>query len=147
VSGGILEFADEADMIIQSNIITLNGGKFIAGTAEKPYQNKLTFIMHGNYWDNQQPIFGSKGIGCFECDFSMHGKTRSKTWTTISASIAVDDTQLTLSEDVDWVQGETIAVASTSFDHTESEDRVIATITGRVITVTEPFKFAHHSGV
>lgn len=43
--------------------------------------------MHGNYYSSQQPMFGNKGIGCLECKFSMIGKTRLPTWTTISRTI------------------------------------------------------------
>ena len=121
VNDGILEFADESDMVIQAEIITLRGGKFIAGTKEKPYQHNLKFIMHGNYWLQQQPIFGNKGIGCYECDFSMQGKVRQPTWTTVAATISPGDSSFTVSEDVDWIAGEVIVVASTSYDHNEAE--------------------------
>ncbi len=51
-------------MIIRAGFITINRGKFTAGTEETPYKNKLTFIMSGDYYDRQQPMFGNKGIGC-----------------------------------------------------------------------------------
>ena len=91
VEDGIIEFSDESDMVIQSEMIIVRGGKFIAGTEDSPYQYDLTFIMHGNYWLQQLPIFGNKVIGCFECDFSMIGKTRLPTWSQLAATVNVGD--------------------------------------------------------
>ena len=55
--------------------------------------NKLTFIMYGNYYGMHQPMFGNKGIGCLECKFSMIGKKRTPTWTTIKYTINEGDNQ------------------------------------------------------
>ena len=83
VEDGSLIFADEGDLEIHTNFITINKGQFIAGTEEEPYQHQLIFVMYGHYYGKQQPIFGNKGIGCRECTFSMHGRVRTKTWTTL----------------------------------------------------------------
>ena len=40
---GNLVFADESDMIIKTGFITINRGKFTAGTEASPYTHKLTF--------------------------------------------------------------------------------------------------------
>ncbi len=64
----------------------MSRGKFIAGTEHKPYENKLTFIMYGGYYDEQLPMFGNKGIGCLECKFSMHGRPIERTWTELSST-------------------------------------------------------------
>lgn len=106
VEEGKIIFADEGnDIEVHTGFITLNGGQFVAGTEENPYQGSLTFIMYGSYHGKQQPLVGNKGIGCVRCKLSMHGKVRSKTWTTISATISPSDTTLTVSEAVDWVVG------------------------------------------
>ena len=49
--------------------------------------------MYGNYYAPQQPMFGNKGIGCLECKFSMIGKKRTPTWTTIKYTINEGDNQ------------------------------------------------------
>lgn len=87
VDGGTLVFDDTKALTVQAGFITLNGGKFIAGTEQTPHTNDLTFIMHGGYYGTQQPIFGNKGIGCHNCKFYMYGQPRTRTWTTISATI------------------------------------------------------------
>ena len=64
VQNGTLTFADESDMVISVGFITVVGGQFLAGTQKKPYNHQLTFILSGNYYGPQQPMFGNKGIGC-----------------------------------------------------------------------------------
>ena len=65
----------------------------------------------------------------------MYGQVRD-TWTTLDATISAGDTSFTVSEDVDWVAGDQIVVASTDFDHNQAEQREIASISGRTVTVT-----------
>ena len=84
----------------------MNGGTFIAGTQQHPRLSNLNFVMYGDYYGKQQPMFGNKGIGCFNCKFSIYGKPRAMTWTTISATINPGDTTLTLTDTVDWQVGE-----------------------------------------
>lgn len=62
--------------------------------------------MYGDYYGKQIPMFGNKGIGCLNCKFSMFGKPRSPTWTTLAATANVGDSQLTVSQPVDWQVGE-----------------------------------------
>ena len=77
-------------------MLTVNGGVFQAGTEEKPYQHKLTFILYGSYYGAQLPMFGNKGITCHNCKFSMHGTPVTQTWTELSATINVGDTTFTV---------------------------------------------------
>jgi hypothetical protein len=114
---GTLIFSNDTDLTVQAGFITLVGGRFLAGTEVDPYSRKLTFILYGNYYGSQQPMFGNKGIGCMECKFSMYGIPRSPTWTTIAATINPGATTFTVSQDVDWKVGEQIVIASTSFFH------------------------------
>lgn len=81
VSGGKIIFADESDIEVHTNLITVNGGEFRAGTQDHPYQNKLTFILYGSYYGVQLPMYGNKGIICHNCKFSLFGTPKIKTWT------------------------------------------------------------------
>jgi len=51
-------------------------------------------------------------------------------------------------EAVDWVAGEHIAIASTSFEGRDAEERIIASVdaTGMIITLTEELDNKHYSG-
>jgi hypothetical protein len=146
VEGGTLVFSDDLDLTVQAGFITMNGGRFIAGTEQHPHTHQLNFVLYGGYYGKQQPMFGNKGIGCLNCKFSMYGQPRNKTWTTLAATVNPGDTSLTLSEAVDWQVGEVIVVASTSFEHWESERKTITSIVGGVtVTVDSAFAFKHVS--
>jgi hypothetical protein len=69
VEGGTIVFSDDLDLTVQAGFITLDGGHFVAGTEQHPHVRQLTFIMHGDYYGKQQPMFGNKGIGCMNCKF------------------------------------------------------------------------------
>lgn len=47
----------------------------------------------------------------------MHGQVRTPTWTMVSETINPGDSCFTVLEDVDWEEGEKIAVASTGLNH------------------------------
>ena len=143
VEGGTLVFADEGNLTVQAGFMTLIGGRFIAGTEKHPHINPLTFIMYGGYYGKQQPMFGNKGIGCKNCKFSMYGKPRTKTWSSLSSTVNPTETQLTVIDAVDWQVGEEIVVASTSFEWTEAERKTITAINGSTITVDTPFMYKH----
>jgi hypothetical protein len=67
----------------------------------------------------------------------------------LKTTVAAGATTLEVLEPVDWRVGESIAVASSSFDHYESEQMTIASISAdkSVITVTQPFKYRHFAAV
>lgn len=92
-------------MEVHAGFITVDGGKLIAGTEQKPYSKKLTFVLYGGYYTPQQPMFGNKGIGCMECFISIHGEVRSHTWTMLDTSITVGSNSLTVQDSVDWRVG------------------------------------------
>jgi hypothetical protein len=60
-------------------------------------------------------------IGCKNCQFNMHGIVRNPTWTDLNATIMPGTNVLSLNEPVDWLPGESIVVAASSFNHYESE--------------------------
>lgn len=83
VEGSII-FSDEVDMTIDTHFLIVEHGLFQAGTETSPYEKKLTFVLHGDYYDKQLPGFGNKVIGCHACTFDMHGARRDRTWTELS---------------------------------------------------------------
>jgi hypothetical protein len=147
VNGGTLIFSDDMDLVVQTGFITVNGGTFIAGTQAFPHSHQLTFILYGNYYGAQQPMFGNKGIGCMNCKFSMYGTPRIKTWTSLAATVNVGDTSFTVLDAIDWKVGEQIVVASTSFDHNEAEQMTITAVSNKTVTVSTPFVNKHVSQI
>lgn len=77
--------------------------------------------MSGSYYGKQQPMFGNKGIGCYNCRFSMYGTPKQYTWTMLGQTVQAGATQIRVEDPVDWSIGDMIVIASTSFDHNEAE--------------------------
>jgi hypothetical protein len=94
-------------------------------------------------------MFGNKMIACYNCIFNMHGQVRNPTWTDLNATVNPGGTTITLTQPVDWLPGESIAVASSSFDHYESEEMIIASKSSdnQTLTLTKAFQFRHFAGI
>lgn len=134
-------------MIISAGFIAVDGGKFIAGTEQHPYQHKLTFVMYGSYYGPQLPMFGNKGIGCMECFISIHGQVRNFPWTELASTANIGTNTITVQDPVDWQIGEEIVIASTSFDHYEAERRTITAINGKTIQLNASLIHQHFAGI
>jgi len=92
-------------------------------------------------------MFGNKGIGCLECFISIYGQVRQYTWTSLETTALAGSNFIIVQDPVDWKIGEQIAIASTSHNHSESEDRIITAINGKNITVDRPFIYQHFAGI
>jgi len=118
------------------------------GTEDHPYTSRITFTMHGNISSPYLPIYGNKCIAVKEATLDMHGITRTPTWTVLNATVLPGATTVTLSEAVDWVAGEEIAIAATSYNGREGEQRRIVSVDNTnaanpVLTLDEPLDFKH----
>jgi hypothetical protein len=115
-----------------AHYILVSGGKMQVGTEDFRYTSKITITMHGTLTDPYLPLFGNKCIGLTNGILDMHGPIRTPTWTVLSETVNINATKITLNEQVDWVAGEEIAIASTSFDGREAEKRTIVSIDNTV---------------
>jgi hypothetical protein len=143
VQNGTIIFPNDTSITVKTDFITLVGGNFIAGTEEHHLNSNLTIILSGDYYDPQQPMAGNKAIFCLECKFSMYGKPRPKTWTTLNFTITPGTNSFMVNDAVDWKAGEQIVVASTGFDHEEAETATISGVYGTYIVTREKFNFTH----
>lgn len=115
------------------------------GTEEFPYTSKITITMHGLLEDPYLPIYGNKVIGVRYGTLDMHGIERTPTWTLLEYTVEPGDTVITLTQEVDWVAGEMIAIASTSYEPREGEHRTILSVdsTKKILTLDQPLEFKH----
>lgn len=82
-----------------------------------------------------------------ECYLSIYGQVRKYTWTVLSTTANSGASTITVQDQVDWNVGEQIAIASTDFDHYQSEQRTIKSITGNTITLDQPLTYLHYSAI
>jgi hypothetical protein len=151
---GSLIFAPELDpnhhRTFDAHIIFVRNGKMEVGTEEFPYTSKITITMHSDLLDPYLPIYGNKVIGCRYCELDMHGPERIPTWTMMEETAEVGANQITLKQEVDWVVGELIGVASTDYNGRHAEKRTIIAIDKTipekpVITMDKPFEYKHYA--
>lgn len=75
------------------------------------------------------------------------GRVNGPTWTQLSKSTAIGDTQITLKESVSWKVGDEIVIASTDFDYRQTEERKITAVDGNVVTVDSALKYIHYGEI
>jgi hypothetical protein len=155
---GALIFPSDADPAhhrrFDAHYIFVRGpeSKLEAGTEEDPYTSRLTITMHSKIEDPYIPIYGNKCIGLRQGTLDLHGVKRSTTWTVLEKTAEAGTNQITLSESVDWVVGDVIGVASTSYQGREAEKKSIVSIdrtdaTKPVLTLDSPFEFKHFAEI
>jgi len=77
----------------------------------------------------------------------MYGKERTGKLTRLHAEAFKDTTEIIVESGLDWVAGDRIALAPTSFVHDYSEDNVVTAYNNEtgVVTLETPLKY-HHWG-
>ena len=152
---GGLEILDTVDRVIQAELIIIDeNGQLVAGTVSEPYQHNLEIVLTGDLstsvyrLPNLGPVLGAKAIGVFGL-LSLHGQTRDSTWTFLNATAEAGTNEISLESPVDWKIGETIVIASTSFEAKEAEEVLISDITnsGMSITLASNLEHTHLGGM
>merc|ERR1719483_1010979 len=148
VYGG-LEIEDEADHVLDVEIMLIQGGKFQVGTQEEPFTHKFDLLLTGNHYTVDQPLpdgpnLGAKAMGVFGFA-DMHGQDIGVAWTKLAATAAAGSTEIELSEAVTWAAGNEIVISTSSYELHETEKRTIASVSGTTVTLTEALEFEHLS--
>ena len=119
------------------------------GTEKNPFLGTAEIRLIGDHFTPDYPVqngpnVGAKAIGVFG-GLDLHGVPRTVSWTRLSAPIASSDNTLEVLDAVDWVVGDEIIVASTSYNSSEAEKRKITAVSGnkKTLTVDAAFDFSH----
>lgn len=134
---GTLEFAPD-----QATKLTLDEaavyGSWQMGTVDVPIPRSVTA---------QVAITGqTEQLAVYDGSFSVHGANTDLTWTRLAATAPRDTKRLRLKAAVDWQVGDTIVIASTSYDPTEAETHTIAAISAnkKVLTLADKLEYKHY---
>ena len=128
IVNGNLYVDETKDYDITLKNLIINKGNMYLGTETTPYTNKFTLTLSGTTDDPSFPVFGSKVLGIWEGTLDLHGTVRTPTWTQLASNAITGATSITLKEAVDWVTGEVIVIASSSYEAAECEQRTISSI-------------------
>ncbi len=153
VQGGTLIFDpemgdNEVELHTQGGLIT-SGGTFQVGTEDEPFMAKTQIVLYGHVLSTELPVYGAKTLALREGTLDFHGRPLNLTWTRLSATVQAGSDTIQLQDYVEWEEGGTIVIASTSFSQLENEERIIESITpgdgGSILKLTEPLDFEHIS--
>jgi len=136
---GELTFGN-TDLSLTSGWIMVHG-LFRIGSESAPHRNKAVITLTGPAGDNIMNM-GARVFGVMGGTLELHGEPRTS-WTTLDANAAVGNTQITLAQAADWRVGDRIAIASTDFNPLWADDAVIASLSGKTVTLATPLKYAH----
>lgn len=120
------------------------------GTAENPYTSRLTITMSSTIDSPYIPIYGNKCIGLRNGILDMHGVAKTPTWTVMESTVEAGATEIQLQGEINWVVGDEVSIASTSYVGREGERRTIAEIdradpTKPILRFAEPLEFRHYA--
>jgi hypothetical protein len=88
-------------------------------------------------------------IACHHCQLDIHGQPRTPVWTELFATAERGAKSITLMMAVDWRVGEEIVIASTGWNHLETERRFISAVSAdkKTVSFDQPLVYRHYSAV
>ena len=149
---GVLEVLDNVDRTIEAELITIYGGRFVAGYPDAPFQHRLRIVLHGNesmfetsqyeYYQLDTRYIGVKEIAVFG-ELILHSEPLMKSWSLLSQTVNPGENTLILMDSVNWGPGDQIVITSTSFDAFESEVFEVLSASQDMLTINGTFRFTH----
>ncbi|KAG1658049.1 hypothetical protein FOA52_004208 [Chlamydomonas sp. UWO 241] len=149
VIDGVLTFDTNsgADLWLRASYILVRTGNFSAGSPESPLLGRARITLTGVPSDVHLPQYGSKVLAVRDGWATLHGAHKVPTFTRLAATASPGDTSLVLDGQVNWVVGDLIAVASSSFDGSETDEAVVTSVTigtsSSTLTLDRPLNFTH----
>ena len=137
---GKLVFAN-TDIRLRSDFIMVHGQLKI-GSPKAPYRHEASITLTQENRSADVMGMGGRLFGVMGGTVDMFGSVRSS-WTQLGASAPAGARSIELAEDVDWRVGERIAIASTDYSSTHSEEATIVDVSGRTITLDHPLRYGH----
>jgi cell migration-inducing and hyaluronan-binding protein len=142
---GTLSFADNKDLELTTEWIMVHGTLEI-GTEAKPHTRNATITLTNNVPREDIDAMGDRGIMLMGGTLSLHG-TEKNSWTRLAKTAAAGSNTIDVLNPGDWKKGEQIVVASTDFDPHQAEERTIAGVSGKTITLDQKLQYMHYGQV
>ena len=142
------------DVVLRAMYIHITTeGRLLAGSPGDPFRGRFAIHLSGK--PLLQPIsfcgLGSKSL-CVEGLLSLMGPTPNRAWTRLNQTADAGSISLTTEEQVNWRDGDLVAIASSSYDQAHAETVPVSSVTNfgfmgsgaptRLLTQT-PLAFRH----
>lgn len=75
---------------------------------------------------------------------NLYGKVPGSVWTKLTASVQPGANTITVADATDWAVGNTIGIAPSFSDSTQTEKVTITAINGNTVTFTPPLNYPHY---
>ena len=132
---GAVEVEDTADRVMEVDIAFVQGGSFVVGSQETPFTHNFELKLTGNHYTEDQPMSdgpncGAKALCVYGASsrdvaipgyIDMHGVDVGKSWVKLVVTANAGDSNIELSEAVNWAAGAEIVISSTSWEYKETE--------------------------
>lgn len=144
VAGTVL-FAPRDIRVECDGILVIGGGLLRAGTPEQPFTQRLTFTLGCTPERELIDGLGSKFLAAVDGGrIELHGPRRIS-WVVLGDTVAPGAIVLRLSESVDWVAGDRIAIASGGPELPLVEERTVFGLSsdGCHVTLDTPMQHRH----
>ncbi|XP_048215228.1 fibrocystin-L isoform X1 [Perognathus longimembris pacificus] len=156
---GVLELEDKSKVgaagpsyrrvVLNATYISVQGGRLIGGWDDNPFNGELLIVLRGNHttpeWALPEgPNQGAKVLGVFG-ELDLHGLPRSIYKTKLLETAEAGSKVLSLTDAVDWQEGEEIVITTTSYDFHQTETRSIVKILHghKILILNDSLSFTH----
>ena len=120
---------DEKDIELNSEyILVTDGGVLQVGTEEEHFQHRAVIRIHGHARKPELPVYGTKVLAVRDGTLELHGKPIPITWSRLSRTANVNDTEITIEHEVNWSVGDEIVIATTGFGPVGNERVLITSV-------------------
>eukprot|EP00051_Salpingoeca_urceolata_P019992 m.295984 g.295984 ORF g.295984 m.295984 type:complete len:3942 (+) comp19518_c0_seq1:299-12124(+) len=158
---------DRKDIDFCAHYILVQGGTLEVGTEEEPFLQRAVITLRGDKYDDVEiPHIGSKVLAVQDATFThhdhgaghhvaeadrgtldVHGRPRMRVWTKVAQTAEAGDTELVVSEPVDYETGDQLVLTSSSISMYETEEvEVVARSADNLtLTLSAPLKYRHES--
>jgi len=126
---GRLTFKDTIDVHLHAKHIFVRAGELIIGSKDAPYEKNAQITLHGKKaaaaiaYDNAIEA-GNKLIANVGL-ISMYGKPRKQKMTRLLKAVSKGERSIMVETGLDFVAGDRIAIAATSYDALASDEGVV----------------------
>lgn len=142
-----------ATLHLSGIVLVGDQARFQCGTESSPFGGRLEVIIDDDrrFSEADSSIgdhVGSRGVVVMHgAELSLFGDAARSAPVRLNGTVAAGARSFVVSDPVNWQVGDSIVITSTGFDRKEIEKRVVESVDGTTVTVTDPLGFLHYGEI